>query len=577
MEKKFKINRSNILQKILLDNGWIEGSEEDLLDFSYWDTFYTKGKQQVNSKIKTIDKKITNVIDNKKTMYTTLLINNLTYFLPKTYTDLENINPNIFTEDKIFFLKQHLCNGGKNVYAINSFERMNEIINKEYSKYILQEEVPDMLLIDGYKSSLRIYVLITNSDNYIYKEGRLYIYSKKYCKNNMSNNIHNDVYNSKFYSFSEQEYYNISYMRIKNICSKMLDCFFEKNRMEHDKFIILGLDFILNKHFIPYLIEVNAYPNLEPCCEIINKQNTKMMKDFFHLYINSRIEGKELNNTDIKWEDITVDISNYKKNTVDVYKNIRKPIGINLIIEQLNAKFKGKKDIKILDCGCGCGNYSVELYNNGFHNILAIDNNENMLNKLNIINPNIKTLKVDITKKIPLPSNEFNVIIINQVLHHLNDFKDDYINHKNLFQELNRLIKPNGLLSINTSSLEQHVFGMWWGEFIVDNLNKYCKRYCPEKDLIKILEKSNFVLKDKIICSEPFIGNNYYDMNYIFNDEITESDTLWKYVSNNEYNNLKLKLKSLDNLNEFFNEKLINLKTIGQSSFFFMVKKEMLN
>ena len=52
-------------------------------------------------------------------------------------------------------------------------------------------------------------------------------------------------------------------------------------------------------------------------------------------------------------------------------------------------------------------------------------------------------------------------------------------------------------------------------------------------------------------------------MNYIFNDEITETDTLWKYVSNNEYNNL----------NEFFDEKLINLKTIGQSSFFFLEKR----
>ena len=93
-----------------------------------------------------IPRRITNIIDNKKTMYTTLLKNNLTYFLPKTYTDVKSINPDIFNRNKIFFLKQYLCNGGKNVYAINSFERMNEIINKEYSKYILQEEVPDMLL-----------------------------------------------------------------------------------------------------------------------------------------------------------------------------------------------------------------------------------------------------------------------------------------------------------------------------------------------------------------------------------------------------------------------------------------------
>ena len=43
--------------------------------------------------------------------------------------------------------------------------------------------------------------------------------------------------------------------------------------------------------------------------------------------------------------------------------------------------------------------------------------------------------------------------------------------------------------------------------------------------------------------------------------------------SSNEYNNLKLKLKSLDNLNECFDKKLINLKTIGKSSFFFIEKR----
>jgi len=38
-QKKFKINRSNILKDILRDKGWKEASEYDNIDFSYYDTW----------------------------------------------------------------------------------------------------------------------------------------------------------------------------------------------------------------------------------------------------------------------------------------------------------------------------------------------------------------------------------------------------------------------------------------------------------------------------------------------------------------------------------------------------------
>ena len=571
-QKTFLINRSRILKNILLENGWREGNKNELVDFSYWDTFYSRGVR-VNSNISLIPKNITNVIDNKLTMYTTLLKNNLTDFLPKTYTKLKDIDPNIFNEDKIFFLKKHNGSGGKDVYAINSLKRMNEIVKKQHSNYILQEEVPDMLLHNGHKTSLRIFVLITGNKNYIYKEGRTYVYSSKYCKNNMSNNVHNDVYNSNFFNFTDQHYYDKAFPKIKDICFKVQQYFFKKNNINDKEYIILGYDFILNNNYKPYLIEVNSYPNLAPCCEIIKTLNTKLLSDFYYLFIEQKFKDvKKNNNISNDWIPFKLNISNYKKETVDVYKNIRKPIGIQIIIEKLTKYFKSEKDIKILDCGSGCGNYSVELYNNGYHNITAIDANINMLNKLNDVNKNIKTLQVDITNKFPFEHQEFDVIIINQVIHHFNDYLENYSKHEKLFEELNRISKKNSILSINTSNLEQHVQGMWWGEFIEENLKKYCKRYCPEEILIKLLANNCFTLNEKKICSEPFIGENYFKMNYIYNTEIRNTDTLWKYVNDNEYNSLISKLQSLKNLDIFFKEKLLILEKIGQSSFYFLNK-----
>ena len=566
--KKYSINRSNILKNILKNKGWIEGNKDEYVDFSYWDIVDAKGVK-VSSNVATFPRHITNKIDNKKTMYLELKNNNLTSFLPKTYIDLKNIDQDIFNHNKIFFLKKHNGSGGKDVFPINSLEGMNKIINTNYSNFILQEEVPNTLLYEGYKTSLRIYVLIAKSSNYIYAEGRKYIYPKKYDRTEISNEIHNSVYSSKFLNFTDQIYYEDAFKKIKDICDVTANCFFNKKNINSNNYIILGYDFILNDKYDPYLIEVNSYPNLHPCCNIIKINNTQMLNDFANLFILPKTTGQEIvcNN----WINLDTNISNYNKNTVDVYKKIRKPIGINTIIEQINTHFKGKlnKNIKILDCGCGCGNYLLELHKLGY-NIIGIDNNENMLTKINDIEPDIKTIKTDITKPLPFTNNEFDVIIINQVMHHFDDSNENYNKHKLLIAELNRISKPQSIVSINTSSLEQHVSGMWWGKYIEKNLVVYCKRYCPDNILIQIINTCNFKLKTKIICDEPFIGDNYFNLDFIFNPDIRKTDTLWKYVSDQEYNKLTTNLKSIKNLNDIFVEKQKDLNKIGQSSFYIL-------
>ena len=40
----------------------------------------------------------------------------------------------------------------------------------------------------------------------------------------------------------------------------------------------MGLDFILDKEFNPYLIEINTYLNLAPGTEVVTDINTRMWK-----------------------------------------------------------------------------------------------------------------------------------------------------------------------------------------------------------------------------------------------------------------------------------------------------------
>ena len=300
-KRKYLINRSAILKKILDSKGWVEGKPDEELDFSYWDIVDAKGVK-VKSNIGLFPRNITNRCENKRIMYDVLKKNNLDYFLPKTYTDLKNIDKEIFDSEKIFFLKTDGGNGGKDVHAINTYEKMMEIMQKKPSTYILQEEVPNMYLDNGYKSTIRIYILVTEELKlYIYKEGKIHIHKEKYTKDNLSDIVHNAGYNSNYHYFTKMDYYDTVFNKIKELTSLSIKPFLENIKIENS-YHIMGYDYILDNELIPYLIEINTYPNLAPGTDLVRDITTRMFNDFVSLYLEPKINKTEpiLGN----WEEI---------------------------------------------------------------------------------------------------------------------------------------------------------------------------------------------------------------------------------------------------------------------------------
>lgn len=281
-KRTFKINTTcrGFLEKLLIERGWKNVTADEEIDFSYYDTYLHEKIK--DAKVMVIPRNITNQIDNKKSMYN-ILKNDLINVFPKTYTDLKNIDSNIFDGNKIFFLKKHAGSGNKDVHVIQNFVEFNNICNEQYSHFILQEEVPNMFLYDDkYKCVIRSYGLIHNNNNYIYNDSKFDIYKNEYSKRNMSNSIHNDEYNSvRHEKLTDMPFNDKVFLQIKSICKK-INVVFEKFDST-DKFIILGYDFILDKNLKPYLIEVNGYPNL-----VVSKDQaikSRMLEDFTELVV----------------------------------------------------------------------------------------------------------------------------------------------------------------------------------------------------------------------------------------------------------------------------------------------------
>ncbi len=57
-------------------------------------------------------------------------------------------------------------------------------------------------------------------------------------------------------------------------------------------------------------------------------------------------------------------------------------------------------------------------------------------------------VKHSLLKPLPFEDNSFDAVIINQVIHHL-DNTPSFPNFRNLVKEVHRILKPNGFFSIN--------------------------------------------------------------------------------------------------------------------------------
>jgi len=107
-----------------------------------------------------------------------------------------------------------------------------------------------------------------------------------------------------------------------------------------------------------------------------------------------------------------------------------------------------RKDQFVLDFGCGHGNYTIpaSLIVGEKGRIYAVDKNQESLNKL--INKtkekelnNIEIIKLVDQLKLPLPKESVDAILLFDVLHLVEP-------RKCLLSELNRILKPTGLLFV---------------------------------------------------------------------------------------------------------------------------------
>lgn len=113
---------------------------------------------------------------------------------------------------------------------------------------------------------------------------------------------------------------------------------------------------------------------------------------------------------------------------------------------------KVRTNVKILELGCGPGANMWYLANEGFP-VYGIEGSEaavgEAVKRLNAEVPKWEgsIIQGDFSKKLPFPDGEFDAVLDNEAV-----YCNDYATSKNIYNEANRVLKPDGKLFVRTFS-----------------------------------------------------------------------------------------------------------------------------
>lgn len=261
--------------------------------------------------------------------------------------------------------------------------------------------------------------------------------------------------------------------------------------------------------------------------------------------------------------------------TSRAYDQTRIPIGIEVILGSFARGPKPLQAQKVLDAGCGTGNYLWAL-KEAIGSLVGLDQNEGMLEMAREKFQGYPRVEMVAGSLMELPFEEgtFDGVTCNQVLHHLFEDLDsagDLERLDHVMTEFFRVLAMDSTLVINTASRKQVREGYWWAAFIPEAIDQICRRFPPIPRMMESMEKAGFEVTGTFVPTHGVLqGANYLNPEGPFDPAWRAGDSTWALVSSEELAKAHARLKKLIETQEmeaFLAEKERIRKEIGQTTF----------
>lgn len=224
--------------------------------------------------------------------------------------------------------------------------------------------------------------------------------------------------------------------------------------------------------------------------------------------------------------------------TFTSYDQIRQPHGAKELLDIFSKSSIPIHKQIVLEGGFGTGAY-LDIFRHHVEKIYGIEGSDQGLHQAILKTRDSKNvnLKIGDILDLPFPDNFFDVYMVNQVLHHL-DSGHPFSNIDTFLDESQRVLKPQGILTINTCTQEQldPENGVYWHyKYISSAAHQLKSHYVPIEDLRKRLESMNFTeIKQTIPCEKIFHCEYYEDPEIVLNSDFKKGDSIYSFMSQAE-------------------------------------------
>jgi len=234
------------------------------------------------------------------------------------------------------------------------------------------------------------------------------------------------------------------------------------------------------------------------------------------------------------------------------YDATRCVIGLEIILGCL-ATGCGRLDrLRVLDAGCGTGNYARAIAAH-VGKVEAVDLNPEMLGVARgKLAAEIEAGKAELHRsslhELPLENDSIDGVMLNQVLHHLaDDAHAGWPETRRVVAELRRVLRPGGVVIINICSHRQLREAWWYLALIPRAVEAMCARHIPLDALEKMLAAEGFTQCARVVPTDALMqGEQYFDPLGPTRAAWRHGDSIWALVDDAEMAAAAARLQALD-------------------------------